>query len=218
MPAASDHPTNLLQASTRTRPGPDSMNHDCMTTWESFTPTTSCSASATSTATANLGALKLSYRMCMCMITLPHQRVPHGARYDTLERHPPGRLDHRPGAPRRPQRLTPLGVPATGLAWTTPTTNDAGNPAAWASKPYLHNKNLKLTIDAACILSVTLYDYFVRCDLDHGATSYAVGMSARLEDMLGRAADEIPRHWVAVTTADDPHCAPQRDGALRPGT
>ena len=61
---------------------------------------------------------------------------------------------------------------------------------------------------------MTLYDYSVRCDLDYGATSYAVGMSARLEDMLGRAADEIPRHWVAVTTADDPHCAPQRDGAL----
>ena len=38
-------------------------------------------------------------------------------------------------------------------------------------------------------------------------------MPAWLEGMLGRAAHEILRHQVAVTTADDLHCAPQRDGA-----
>ena len=55
---------------------------------------------------------------------------------------------------------------------------------------------------------------FAHYDLDSGTTFYAVGMPTWLEGMLGRAADEIPRHWVAVTTADDLHYAPQRDGAL----
>ena len=59
-----------------------------------------------------------------------------------------------------------------------------------------------------------LYDYSVPYDLDPGATFYAVGMPTWLEGMLGRAADEIPRHWVAVTTVEEPHCAPQRDDAL----
>ena len=68
------------------------MNYYRMTTRESFTPTTSCSASATSTSTANFRAFKLPYRMSMCMMTLLHIRAPHGARYDALERHLPGRL------------------------------------------------------------------------------------------------------------------------------
>ena len=135
------------------------MNHYRMTIWESFTPTTNCSASATSTATANFRALELSYRMSMCMTTLPHPRALHGARYDALERCLTGRLDHRPGVPHRPLCLTPLGVPTTGLAWTISTTNDAGYAAVWTSKPYLHNKDLKLIIDAACSLGAILYEF-----------------------------------------------------------
>ena len=84
-------------------------------------------------------------------------------------------------------------------------TTEAGYVAAWASGPHLHDKDLDLTIDAAHVLRHDSLRLSRTLRLGLRRDSLCGRHASWLEDMLGRAADEIPRHWVVVTTTDEPH-------------